>query len=139
MLMITSDKQYKAAKKQLAMLTESISTSDDKANIPEAIKQAHKAQIQELISEIKKHINEYKTLKNGNPADVEIHSLDDLMVTPIRYRIAAHMSIDEFSRKVGVSARQIARYENEEYQNITSSNLQKILKGLNIHLEGKVA
>ena len=91
------------------------------------------------MDEIQKDINEYEALKNSNSTAVEIHSLDDLMIAPIRYRIAAHMSIDEFSRKVGVSARQIVRYENEGYQNITSSTLQKILKGLNIHLEGKVA
>ena len=73
----------------------------------------------------------------GSPT--EIHSVDDLMVAPIRYRIAAHMSIDEFGRKVGISPRQIARYENEGYQNIDSSTFRKILKGLNIHLDGKVA
>jgi len=136
--MITSEKQYKAAEKQLAMLVESLS-SPKKAGVPDIIEQAGKMQIQELMDEIQMAINEYEDLKNSSPADVEIHSLDDLIVTPIRYRIAAHMSVDEFSRKVGVSARQIARYELDSYQNINSSTLQKILKGLNIRLDGRVA
>ncbi len=136
--MITSDKQYGAAKKQLVMLSESLS-APKKKDVPDVIEQAGKAQIQELMGEIQNDVNEYEALKNSSPTDVEIHSLDDLIIAPIRYRIAAHMSIDEFSRKVGVSARQIVRYENEGYQNITSNTLQKILKGLNIHLEGKVA
>ncbi len=60
------------------------------------------------------------------------------MAIPIRYRIAAHMSVDAFSRKVGVSARQIARYERESYKNTNTSTLRKILGGLNIHLDGKI-
>ena len=136
--MITSDKQYEAAKKQLAMLTESLS-SPVKKGIPNEIEQAGRAQTQELIDEIQESVNEYAALRNSRPSDVEIHSVDDLMVAPIRYRIAAHMSIDEFGRKVGISPRQIARYENEGYQNINSSTFRKILKGLNILLDGKVA
>jgi transcriptional regulator with XRE-family HTH domain len=61
------------------------------------------------------------------------------MVVPIRYRIASHMSIDAFSRKVGISARQIIRYERDKYQNTNSSTLRKILDVLNIHLDGKIA
>jgi len=136
--MITSDKQYTAAKEQLAMLMTSLS-SRKKKKVPALIENAGKAQLQELISEIQLNMKEYDALKNSNPSDIEIHSLDDLMITPIRYRIAAHMSVDAFSRKVGVSARQIARYEQEGYRNTNSTTLQKILEVLNIRLNGKVA
>ena len=136
--MITSDKQYAAAKEQLARLNASLS-SPKKKDVPARIAKAGKAQFLELTDEIQQNIKEYKTLKNSEPSDIEIHSLDDLMLAPIRYRIAAHMSVDAFGRKVGVSARQIARYELESYQNINSSTLRKILEMLNIHLDGKVA
>ncbi len=53
--------------------------------------------------------------------------------------ITLPMSIEVFGRKVGMSARQIARYEKEEYQNITTSTLQKILGNLDIHIDGKIA
>ncbi len=135
--MITSDKQYGAAKKQLAMLTTSL-TSPKKKDTPDLIDNAGKAQLQELIEEIQLNMKEYDTLKNSEPSDIEIHSLDDLMITPIRYRIAAHMSVDAFGRKVGVSARQIARYELEGYRNTNATTLQKILEVLNIRLDGKV-
>jgi DNA-binding Xre family transcriptional regulator len=136
--MITSDKQYEAAKQQLARLAESL-TAPTKRKVPDVVANAGKAQIRELMAELQHDLDEYERLRNSRPEDIEIHSLDDLLTTPIRYRIAAHISVDEFSRKVGVSARQIIRYETEEYQNITTNTLQKILKGLNIHLEGKVA
>lgn len=136
--MITSDKQYAAAKKQFEMLSTS-KAAPKKEGVPDFIAQAGLAQMQELMSEIKLNMEEYEQLKLSKPSDIEIHSLDDLMIVPIRYRIASHMSIDAFSRKVGVSARQIARYETENYQNTNSSTLRKILGMLDIHLDGKIA
>ena len=136
--MITSDKQHSAAKKQLAMLKKSLLTPV-KDNIPVIIDKANKLQMQELVNEIQINIKEYDLLKESKLSDIKIHSLEDLMVVPIRYRIASHMSIDAFSRKVGVSARQISRYESENYQNTNSSTLQKILGILNIHIDGKIA
>ena len=136
--MITSNRQYEAAKKQLVMLEESLS-APKKTGVPEAVRQAAKAQTLELMAEIQESIDEYEALRNSKPTDVEIRSLDDLMVAPIRYRIAARMSLDEFGRKVGVSARQIARYELEGYQNINTSTFQKILRKLNLRLDGSVA
>jgi len=136
--MITSRKQYSAAKEQLKMLTHSYALPAKK-DIPSSIELAGKEQLKELICEIQLNIKEYDTLRNCKPSDIEIHSMDDLMIVPIRYRIAANMSIDAFSRKVGVSARQIARYETENYQNTNSRTLQKIFKILDIQLNGKVA
>jgi len=136
--MITSDKQYAASKKQLAMLTKSLK-APAKKNVPAIIAKAGKAQLQELIAEIRAEMKEYDELRNSNLSDIEIHSLDDLMVAPIRYRLASRMSIDTFSRKVGVSARQIARYEAEKYSNINSSTFRQILDGLDINLDGHVA
>lgn len=64
--MITSDKQYEAAKKQLAMLTESLS-SPAKKGVPDEIEQACRAQTQELIGEIQESVNEYHALRNSRP------------------------------------------------------------------------
>ena len=138
--MITSDKQYAAAKEQLSMLVQSLS-APVKKDAPAVIQEAARSQTKELIAEIQANLDEYSTLvKNHNDGVViEIHSLSDLLAAPIRYRLANHMSIEVFSRKVGISARQIARYEKEEYQNITTSTLQKILRNLNIHIDGKIA
>lgn len=138
--MITSDKQYAAAKEQLSTLVQSLS-APVKKDVPAVIQEAARSQTKELIAEIQANLDEYsKLVKNHNDGVViEIHSLSDLLAAPIRYRLANHMSIEVFGRKVGISARQIARYEKEEYQNITTSTLQKILGNLNIHIDGKIA
>ena len=108
--------------------------------VPTVIEEAAKSQVKELITEIKAEIDEYTQLIKNDTSNlvIEIHSLDDLLSAPIRYRLASHMSIESFSRKVGVSARQIARYEKEKYQNINASTLQKILRTLNIRIDGKI-
>lgn len=138
--MITSDKQYAAAKEQLNMLVQALS-APVKKDVPAVIQEAARSQTKELIAEIQANIDEYsKLVKNHNDGVlIEIHSLSDLLAAPIRYRLANHMSIEVFGRKVGISARQIARYEKEEYQNITTSTLQKILGNLDIHIDGKIA
>ena len=138
--MITSDKQYAAAKEQLSTLVQSLS-APVKKDVPAVIQEAARSQTKELIAEIQANLDEYsKLVKNHNDGVViEIHSLSDLLAAPILYRLANHMSIEVFGRKVGISARQIARYEKEEYQNITTSTLQKILGNLNIHIDGKIA
>ena len=136
--MITSDKQYHAAKEQMDMLKQSLN-APIKKDVPSVVANAARAQLKELITELKTSIEEYQDLtKNKKHVEIEIHSLDDLLAAPIRYRLANHMSVEVFGRKVGVSARQIARYEKEEYQNINASTLQKILKELHVHIDGKI-
>ena len=135
--MITSNKQYEAAKEKLQMLMQSLLTPTKK-EVPEVIAAASRSQIQELIDEIKTNIDEYIKLIENNNTTIEIHSLDDLLTAPIRYRLATHMTIEGFGQKVGVSTRQIARYENEEYQNINTSTLKKILRKLDVNINGKI-
>lgn len=135
--MITSDKQYEAAKQQLHMLNEAL-RAPAKIDVPALILEAGRAQILELAEEIQTNIKEYEKLKNCQLSDIEIHSLEDLMITPIRYRLAAKMSIDTFGHKVGISARQIIRYEKEEYKNAKTTTLTKILDKLNIHIDGGI-
>ncbi len=125
--MITSGRQYAASQKQLAMLSEAVQARTQE-DLPEVIKETGQAQLQSLIEDIGAEIREYEALKASSPEELEIHSIQDLMVTPIRYRIASHMSVDAFSRKVGVSARQILRYEAECYSNTSTPTLTKILE-----------
>lgn len=135
--MITSDKQYRAAKNKLKML-EASRTAPSKAGVADAIADAARMQINELAEEIGTEINEYERIRDMQPEEVPIQSIDDLMVAPIRYRIASHMSVEAFDRMVGISVRQILRYESQEYRNSSVPNLKKILARLNIRLQGRV-
>lgn len=136
--MITSKKQYKAASEQLEMLNASL-LAPKKSNVPDVIEKAGKAQLRGLIEKITAEIQEYEKYKNlGDLSKLEIHSLDDLTLLPIRYRLVSNMSVDAFSRLVGVSARQISRYEKDSYKNIHTSTLNTILSKLNVDIEGGI-
>ena len=136
--MITSEKQYVAAKEQLRLLEASF-LRPAKKNVPDVIVNASKQQIQELMREIQKNMSEYTSLIENREPNIEINTIEDLFSAPIRYRLATHMSIERFGQKVGVSPRQIARYEKEEYQNVNSSTLKKILGNLQINIRGKIS
>ena len=136
--MITSDKQYAVAKGKLAMLDESLARELDDG-VPNVIRETKEGQLQSLIADVRKEIEEYEALKSTRPDELEIRSIQDLMVTPIRYRIAARMSVHAFGRKVGVSERQIHRYEAESYRNTNTRTLTKILEKLDISLDGHIA
>jgi DNA-binding XRE family transcriptional regulator len=113
-------------------------TAKSQAQTPEALVRAARGQTAELAAEIEKQIKDYEELLKTPAKELRIHSLHDLRVAPIRYRIAAHMTVETFARLVHVHSRQIARYESEDYQNVSWDTLLKILERLNVKIEGTV-
>lgn len=135
--MIRSNKQYEAAKKQLLSLQQAL-TPGNQAKAPEAVVRAARGQTTELAAEIEKKIKDYEQLQKTPAKELRIHSLHDLHVAPIRYRIAAHMTVETFAQLVQIHSRQIARYESEDYQNVSWDTLLRILERLNVKIEGTV-
>jgi DNA-binding XRE family transcriptional regulator len=135
--MIRSEKQHQAAKKQLASLREALARKTP-TTAPEVLVRAAQGQTAELAGEIEKQIKDYEQLQKTQAKELRISSLHDLRVAPIRYRIAAHMTIESFARLVHVHSRQIARYESEDYQNVSWDTLLKILERLDVKIEGKM-
>jgi hypothetical protein len=133
--MITSHKQYLAAKQKLDMLDTALAVAPAPGT-PAQLIEAAQGQTRELAAELRAEIADYETLRNAHPTQISITSLDDLMDAPIRYRIAANMTIEEFSRHVDIHSRQIARYEAERYRNTTVSTLKKILGRLGVNVTG---
>ena len=135
--MIRSDKQHQAAKKQLVSLRKALAAGAH-AKAPEAVIRAARGQTAELAAQIEKEIKDYEQLQKTQAKELRIFSLHDLRVVPIRYRIAARMTIEGFARLVHVHSRQIARYESEDYQNVSWDTLLKILERLDVKIEGKM-
>ncbi len=135
--MITSNKQCQAAQDKLKMLKDALN-APTKPGVSEAIVNAARQQTQELIDELQRGIDDYDATGKMKPSDIPIQTVDDLMVAPIRFRIASHLSIDTFARLVEVSPRQIIRYESQAYQNSSITNFKKILERINIKLKGTI-
>ena len=136
--MIVSQQQFTATKKKLKMLEDSLSAPHRKG-VPEEIVRAALAQTRDLMGELRAEIDEYERITANDTADIPINSVEDLLVAPIRCRLASHMSTEAFARVVGVSARQIFRYEQENYRNCSLPNLTKILAKLKVRVRGSIA
>lgn len=135
--MILSDVQYRTAKKKLEGLEKALD-APAKPGVSARIAEAARAQTRELADEIRDEIAEYEEATHTDPAKITINSWDDLLRAPVRYRLASHMSAEAFARRVGVSARQIFRYESAAYRNCSVTKLETILDRLGVELTGVI-
>jgi hypothetical protein len=66
---------------------------DRPPTLPKAVIRAALGQTAELAAQIQKETKNYEQLQKTQAKELHIFSLHDLRVAPIRYRIAAHMTI----------------------------------------------
>lgn len=133
--MITSDRQLAVTSKKIKDLRESIKKMD--ASTKPLVKAAV-IQTKALVKELEQEVKEYQTLREKGIEAIEINDLAEVMLLPIKYRIAKKMTQDAFARIVEVPVRMIARYESEGYRNISGENLHKILSKLHLKIPGKL-
>lgn len=135
--MITSERQLNVSKKKISSLQESLKKLSNEVKTKPLAK-ASKIQTQAMIEEIQKEVDEYEKLCSKGLDAIEIEDLADVMLLPIKYRIAKRMTQESFAKEVDVPLRMIARYESEGYKNIQGENLFKILSKLHLQFFGKL-
>lgn len=134
--MITSERQLNAAKKKIAFLQESLAEMQKPSK--SVLAKSSMIQTHAMIEELEEEVREYETLSTEGLDAIHIESPKDIMLLPIKYRIAKHLTQEAFAKIVDVSVRMIARYEAEEYTNINGETLKKILNKLPVKLDGKL-
>jgi hypothetical protein len=135
--MITSDRQLTITNKKIESLQVAVKKLSDEAKTKPLAKSA-KIQTQALIKALQLEVFEYEDLKNRGFDAIELNDLSEIMLIPIKYRIAKRMTQESFAKEVEIPLRMIARYESEGYRNITGENFHKILQKLNLKLPGKL-
>lgn len=133
--MITSERQMSVAQKKIDDLVESAKKLEGDSR---PFTKANLIQIKTLIKELKHEIKEFEKLKVHGLDGIEISDLSELLLLPIKYRIAKHMTLNAFAKMVDLPERMIARYESEQYRNISGENLHKILSKLKLKIPGKI-
>lgn len=133
--MITSKKQLAITNQKIQSLYDSIKKLEAKDG---PLSKSAIIQTKSLIKGLKKEVEEYELLIEKGIDAIEINDLAEVMLLPIKYRIAKRMTRDAFAREVNFSERMIARYESEGYKNINGENFQKILSKLNLKILGKI-
>jgi DNA-binding XRE family transcriptional regulator len=134
--MITSERQLNATKKKIVSLQESL--AEMKKSAKSVLAKSSMVQTQAAIEELKEEVKEYETLSTEGLDAIHIESPEDIMLLPIKYRIAKHLTQEAFAKEVDVSVRMIARYEAEEYTNINGETFRKILNKLPVKLDSKL-
>ena len=133
--MITSERQLAVTSQKIGDLKDALKKIKA-GNDPFA--KASIIETKGLIEDLEQEVKEYETLRDKGIEAIEINDLAELMLLPIKYRIAKKMTQDTFAREVEVPVRMIARYESEGYKNITGENLHKILSKLHLKSPGKL-
>ena len=132
--MITSERQLKAAKEKLVTLKADIAKSEAEGTPEILLEQAGS-----LGDQIQEEINEYLDITSNGLEHIQIDDIEDLVLMPVKYRLAQHKTLSEFSKEINVSERQVARWEKEGYRNISVPQLINIIKNLPITIVGKFA
>lgn len=137
--MITSERQLMSTQKRLSTLRQWLADPTRPTAESEALAKLSPDELQRLVQLLDQEVQEYLATKTMDVKDIAIHSPAELLLAPIRYRIATGMTVEEFARLVNVAQRQIARYEALGYQNCSMPTFQKIMERLNVRLEGRIA
>ena len=132
--MITSERQLKVTLEKIESFKRSLKMKIKIKN--PILANAAKVETQTLIEDLEAFVNEYQELRKNGLNAIKISTPEDLLLLPIRYRIAKHMTQEVFAKSVDVSVRMIARYEAEEYRNITGETLKKILHKIPLKFKG---
>ncbi|MGB0452638.1 MAG: hypothetical protein ACPGJV_02905 [Bacteriovoracaceae bacterium] len=132
--MITSTQQLNATKKQISMLQESLLEKKESSN--SILARSAMFQVEAQITELENEVEEYENLKRKGIEAIDVDSLEfeDLLLIPIKYRIATNQSCEEFGREVQVAGRAILKYELEEYANVNVATLKKIFSKIPLKL-----
>ncbi|MGK5084676.1 hypothetical protein WDW37_15380 [Bdellovibrionota bacterium FG-1] len=135
--MITSERQYKVAQEKLTLLREALS-APIKPGVPEILVKAARGQTQQLAEKVGNEISDYEKLKNGAVDEILVNNVAEIYTAPIRFRIAKGWTLEQFGKFLKKDWRQILRYEQEEYQNATTSTLKEILEHMHLAVQGRV-
>lgn len=133
--MLTSKIQYKASQEAAAELRKAI-LAPVKSDLPEKLVTANRRKLERKLANIEAEIEEFERNQTVSLDQICIESLEDMLIAPIRYRLAKKESVVQFAKEIGVDKRQVMRYEAEQYQNCSIPKLIEILSKIGLQIEG---
>jgi|LGVF01.2.fsa_nt_gb DNA-binding XRE family transcriptional regulator len=137
MIKIKNNFQLAASRKWLTQFERSL--EDAKHNSRNLHPRLHQAQVEGIrsqINDLKREIDEYESLRDAQPGDVIVESLEDLPDALIRVRIARHLTQEHLAEKLGVRPQQVQKWEAGAYQRASYASILKVARALGIEMEG---
>lgn len=134
--MIKNEKQYKITKASIKDFEQAISILEQKIDkSSDAFSELEHDALQGQLFDLRREVEEYEDLKDGNTPIPEFTNIEELPETLIKSRIALGLSQKHLAEKIGLHEQQIQRYEHTDYESASYSRLKEIFKALALEKE----
>jgi DNA-binding XRE family transcriptional regulator len=138
--MITNQREYRITKTELARFEEGLIAHDarDPRELPAKVDPGmphlmHNA-IAGQIETLRRQIEHYEKLRDGQITSREITSLRELPTALIEARIAARLTQRQLAERIDVAEQQIQRWEANDYSGVNLDRLQSIADALGVQM-----
>lgn len=131
--MIKNERQYRISKAAARKFQRALSTPTETASdIDPVIADATVRAIASQLSDLEASLREYEALRSGDVRIVDVDTLDELPTMLIRARIAAGLTQKDLAERMELSAQQIQRYEETDYQAASFARLLEVAKAIGL-------
>jgi DNA-binding XRE family transcriptional regulator len=138
--MITNQREYRITKTELARFEEGLIAHDARdprelpANVDPGMPQLMHNAIAGQIETLRRQIEHYEKLRDGQITSREITSLRELPTALIEARIAARLTQRQLAERIDVAEQQIQRWEANDYSGVNLDRLQSIADALGVQM-----
>jgi hypothetical protein len=127
--MILNQRQLQISRKKLADL---LTYRDIVVQRDNPASQLELESIDEVLTNLEHEINEYESLLNSQPSQIEIESLSDLPLAVIKARIASGLTHKHLAARLQLTESAIQRYEQQNYRGVSFDRLREIINAIGI-------
>jgi transcriptional regulator with XRE-family HTH domain len=140
--MITNERQYRITKAELRKFEKALAAQEDRDPSPDVDPQVHAAMggaLESEVLELRRQLQEYEKLREGEVTSRTVHSLQDLPRVLIEARIAARTTQKALANRIGVAEQQIQRWEATGYAGVAIDRIQTVVDALGAAITKKVS
>ena len=132
--MITNERQYRITKAELARHKAALSELEPmvSAGQNDPVAKVHYAALASQVEEFNHLVREYEELLAEKPRVITVDEFAQLPLALIKARISLGLTQKDLAERLDVKEQQVQRWEASEYENISFSNLQNVVKALGV-------
>lgn len=129
--MITNQRQYLVAQRQIEQFRLAIAAPDASNLHPKALR-AMRAGLRSQLIDLEEELAEYDALRQGKITSLEAESIVGIGLALIKARIVRNLTQKELAEQLGLAEQQVQRYEATQYQGVATERLQQVADALRL-------
>jgi transcriptional regulator with XRE-family HTH domain len=132
--MITNERQLQIARRDIERFESALDGDMAEAGVHPTILKAQRDAVEAQLSELRREVQRYLTLRSGKIREFRIDSLAELPRALISCRIASGMTQRELADRLSLKEQQIQRYETQNYSGASFSRIADIADAVGVEL-----